>query len=785
MDNNDAFEAQLSFRSFREIVRGKTKRLVVFCGSGASRSAGLPTWAEFVARLEQFSRDVAQSDVNRSLVEATIAKNTAATSLWAKVGNLRAILGHQYENAVRAALSPTMPTLPAFYEGVWDLNPAALLTLNLDGFVNASYARQKTGVSPRHYLGRQVGGSRDIFLGDRPLIVELHGTIEEPGSWVLTSSDYADLRDNEAYRLFLQTVFFTNTVLFYGVDFTDPAIADQLSFLDKIDLSATDLYSLQKRPSGTGVFRDEFETNIKPIWMPDELGWDEGFSEFIQRMSVELREGTYPPVAGTHTTASVGELPSPAQMMTLTPDDARLLLSSATERYFVNGEFEYDTYAQFCKDYDLAINHATRVRIDTENNTWLGHRLLLELGAGNFGRVYLADNGDGHAAIKIAHDSVRDSEPMLNSFRRGVHSMRLLSEASTAGVVKLLSASELPPSIIMEHVDGIDFERYVADRSILNFSTVARIIGWVAEILFHCHGLPQVVLHRDLRPSNIMLRGYDHVSVSKDDVCVLDFDLSWFKGATGSDYYMSPRAALGYLAPEQLDMASKISARSALVDVYGCGMLFYFGISGDHPVANASTRYDWKEQVERIAARTRSADWHSLPSLVASLILDSTKEAQSERISMQSFLERVDYIVAASAGSYLSPGQYVLIELLHRMYPSSAITADLNSATITSSGATELKAIYDDRSNTFTFRLGYIEKGSKNRSGLGKYLSDAYLRAKDAAGKFSTVDTRASRVQQGALSLVFSTGVPNDIATLKKLADNIAMVVDATKVGDF
>lgn len=535
------FEDQLSFRSFREVVRGTTKRLVVFCGSGASRSAGLPTWPRFVELLEQSALQIAQSDVNRVLVEATIAKNAAIQSLWSKVDNLRTMLSGQYENAVRSALSPASNAiLPIFYQEIWRLNPSALLTLNLDGYVNESYARLKTGISPRHYLGTHVSGSRDIFLGDRPLIAELHGTLEEPNSWILTSADYKTLSENPAYQRFLQTVFQTNAVLFYGVDFTDQAVSEHLSYLNNIDFSATDLYSLQKRPSADAAFKDEFATSIRPIWLPDELDWDEGFAAFIKTMDVLLPEETYLPVGALARRPAIDDLPTATEMMMLSPDEARIILSTATERFFSNGAFDFARYTQFCKDYDLAINHASRVRLDTDNNKWLGHKLLLELGAGNFGRVYLAEDTGSMAAIKIAHDSVRDSEPMLNSFRRGVNSMKLLSDANLPGIVKLRDASELPPSIIMEHIDGIDLERFVNDRSVLNVPNVSRIVLWIAEILFSCHSLPQTVLHRDLRPSNVMLKGYDHSEISKEDVCVLDFDLSWFKGATGSDYYMSP-----------------------------------------------------------------------------------------------------------------------------------------------------------------------------------------------------------------------------------------------------
>lgn len=213
-------------------------------------------------------------------------------------------------------------------------------------------------------------------------------------------------------------------------------------------------------------------------------------------------------------------------------------------------------------------------------------------------------------------------------------------------------------------------------------------------------------------------------------------------------------------------------------------MLLYFGIGGDHPVANASTRYDWQERVEHIAAAARVPSWHSLPTLVSSLILDATKEEQAQRISMQTFLDRMRYIVEASSGAYLPSGQHILIELLHRIYPSSAISATLNGVEIRHMGATELSADFNEDDNTFRFKLNYVEKGSKNRANLGKYLREAFSRASGVAGKFASVDQKNSRVQQGAISLSFSAPVPSEMSALLKLAHNVSSVIDATKIGD-
>ena len=131
-------------------------------------------------------------------------------------------------------------------------------------------------------------------------------------------------------------------------------------------------------------------------------------------------------------------------MLCFVPADAEAARVLADES--VNG---YKEYESFCQAYDEAIHRAWYVQRDLDKipTYLLGYRLLRPIAAGGFGTVYEAEapNGDP-VAIKLLREAVRNDPEHLQSFRRGVRSMRLLTQAGVPGVVRyqLDRPSEVP-----------------------------------------------------------------------------------------------------------------------------------------------------------------------------------------------------------------------------------------------------------------------------------------------------------------------------------------------------
>lgn len=149
--------------------------------------------------------------------------------------------------------------------------------------------------------------------------------------------------------------------------------------------------------------------------------------------------------------------------------------------------------------------------------------------------------------------------------------MKILSERHVDGVAVYRDSSEIPAFVVMDWIEGPSLQEAVEARAFRDWNTILRTAKHLTRVIRNAHELPERVLHRDLRPSNVMLRDF-YSDPDNWKVMVLDFDLSWHLGAEersvvhGSTLY-------GYLAPEQIMRVPGVSTRHSAVDSFGLGMV--------------------------------------------------------------------------------------------------------------------------------------------------------------------------------------------------------------------
>jgi serine/threonine protein kinase len=300
-----------------------------------------------------------------------------------------------------------------------------------------------------------------------------------------------------------------------------------------------------------------------------------------------------------------------------------ILLSDNTEAY--------KRYLDFRKKYSFFVHNSWHV--DPPCNQLFEFELTDEIDDGAFGRVFQASDPNGNTvAVKLLKEDVMRKDDWLQAFRRGVKAMQILNEHNISGMVKYISASEIPTFVAMEYVDGINLKKAIDTQQLKEWRDILRLLCEVSGIIAKAHGLPEKVLHRDIRPPNIMLRGFDY---SSDDwsVCVLDFDLAFHKGANEVSIQQSSDTN-GFLAPEQIERESKYTTRSALVDSYGMAMLIYYVVSRKSPKPEQSLHADWHKTLLSDIAAKRCEDWKSLPFRIARLIERCTRLNQAQRLDM-------------------------------------------------------------------------------------------------------------------------------------------------------
>lgn len=168
-----------------------------------------------------------------------------------------------------------------------------------------------------------------------------------------------------------------------------------------------------------------------------------------------------------------------------------------------------------------------------------------DLGEGGFGKVLLARDAElgRDVAVKVVGLRVREDAEMLARFDREARAMARLSHPH---LVRILDHSIAPPTpfLVMERVRGRDLADLMTRHGKFPPAEVARILAQAAAAVDALHA--EGMVHRDLKPPNLMLRGGD------GDVVVMDLGLVHLPDMTALTRTGQVMGTPRYLAPEVL-----------------------------------------------------------------------------------------------------------------------------------------------------------------------------------------------------------------------------------------
>jgi predicted Ser/Thr protein kinase len=197
------------------------------------------------------------------------------------------------------------------------------------------------------------------------------------------------------------------------------------------------------------------------------------------------------------------------------------------------------------------------------------YRLLQRLGEGGMGVVYLAaDPGQRRVAVKALRPAVAADPNARRRLAREVETMRRVRSPFVAEVIDADVTSD-PPYIVTRYVEGRTLEEVVSEGAPLAGSQLARLASGLALALSAVHAAG--VVHRDLKPGNVMIAGGEPV--------VIDFGIAQVPDSTRLTQTGMFMGTPGYLAPEVIE--GKPSGPAS--DIHSWGATVAFAATGRPP----------------------------------------------------------------------------------------------------------------------------------------------------------------------------------------------------------
>ena len=349
--------------------------------------------------------------------------------------------------------------------------------------------------------------------------------------------------------------------------------------------------------------------------------------------------------------------------------------------------------------------------------------------------------------------------------------MRILQQREVDGMVAYLEASEIPAFVVMEWIDGPNLAEATQSRLLASWADIVKAAVQLSQIIRRAHELPERVLHRDLRPSNVMLEGF-YSTPNSWRVVVLDFDLSWHKGAFEKSVLHNTVA--GYLAPEQMHEVKGVSTRNAAVDSFGLGMTLLYLCSGADPLPDQHKHQDWISVVQTACEKVRPCRWRSMPQRVTRLILAATQDKQSSRWDMAEISGELERLaLAVDTPEDVRSPELLAEELAAHCDVMGEYNWDADAVGAWRELHTGMKiGIYADLMNQgIVLQLDWTSTGIEDRRNLAKYVVPHSNAAADqlAASGWSLnrkeIGTRAVAIQ-ASLRVSETYGRLGDLASV-------------------
>ncbi|MGI6026567.1 MAG: Stk1 family PASTA domain-containing Ser/Thr kinase [Candidatus Scatomorpha sp.] len=214
--------------------------------------------------------------------------------------------------------------------------------------------------------------------------------------------------------------------------------------------------------------------------------------------------------------------------------------------------------------------------MDTNMDKYLGtmlddrYEILEVIGTGGMAVVYKAmcHRLNRYVAVKILRDELANDEEFRKRFQTEAQAVAMLSHPNIVSVYDV-SHSEGVEYIVMELIEGVTLMQYMKKKGALGWKEALHFAVQISKALEHAH--EKGIIHRDIKPQNIMILKDGTIKVADFGIAALESAQEKKSDQTvGSVHYIAPEQARG----EQPDPRS---------DIYSLGVVMYEMLTGKMP----------------------------------------------------------------------------------------------------------------------------------------------------------------------------------------------------------